>query len=231
MNPNYLFVQFSTSENQEAKMEFEDLKKNPVIQSINAFKQDHVSVYVVDPLMEGGPAYSRIKEDYPNGKFISYEYQSDYYYDVRMESNERGWNLHLVVEKFEKTFKKRDLDNLFEDDRGELEYYAALLHKQEVGIITINYSDWNQSCVICDLYVYEEFKRQGIGRELIHFACDRAKELNCRMITLETQTSNHPAIQFYVACGFTLVGINVMSYSNHDIEKKEVRIELAQCLD
>ncbi|MGG1444729.1 ABC transporter substrate-binding protein [Brevibacillus laterosporus] len=61
MNPDYLFVQFSTSETQDAKHAFEDLKKNPVIQNLNAFKQDHVYVNVVDPLMEGGPAYSRIK--------------------------------------------------------------------------------------------------------------------------------------------------------------------------
>ncbi|PPA93854.1 ABC transporter substrate-binding protein [Brevibacillus laterosporus] len=61
MNPDYLFVQFSTSETQDAKYAFEDLKKNPVIQNLNPFKQDHVYVNVVDPLMEGGPAYSRIK--------------------------------------------------------------------------------------------------------------------------------------------------------------------------
>ncbi|MED1918185.1 ABC transporter substrate-binding protein [Bacillus thuringiensis] len=61
MNPDYLFVQFSTRENQDAKNAFDELKKNPIIQSTNAFKQDHVYVNVVDPLLEGGPAYSRIK--------------------------------------------------------------------------------------------------------------------------------------------------------------------------
>lgn len=61
MNPDYLFVQFSTSETQEAQTAYDELKKNPVIQNLNAFKQNHVYVNVVDPLMEGGPAYSRIK--------------------------------------------------------------------------------------------------------------------------------------------------------------------------
>ncbi|WP_433752439.1 ABC transporter substrate-binding protein [Paenibacillus amylolyticus] len=61
MNPDYLFIQFSTSENKDASNTFEDLKKNSIIQNINAFKQDHVYVNVVDPLLEGGPAYSRIK--------------------------------------------------------------------------------------------------------------------------------------------------------------------------
>lgn len=61
MNPDYLFIQFSTSENKEAENAFEELKKKPVIQNINAFKQNQVYVNVVDPLLEGGPAYSRIQ--------------------------------------------------------------------------------------------------------------------------------------------------------------------------
>lgn len=61
MNPDYLFVQFSTDENADAPNAFEDFKKNPIIQNITAFKNDQVFVNVLDPLMEGGPAYSRIK--------------------------------------------------------------------------------------------------------------------------------------------------------------------------
>ncbi|GED31944.1 MULTISPECIES: ABC transporter substrate-binding protein [Brevibacillus] len=61
MNPDYLFVQVSTSENQDSTHALDEWEKNPVVQSINAFKENHVFVNVVDPLMEGGPAYSRIK--------------------------------------------------------------------------------------------------------------------------------------------------------------------------
>lgn len=61
MNPDYLFVQFSMNQNKDAENAIENLKKNPIIQNINAFKYDHVYVNVVDPLMEGGPVYSRIK--------------------------------------------------------------------------------------------------------------------------------------------------------------------------
>lgn len=60
MNPDYLFVQFSSSENGETQQAFNDLKSNPIIQNIAAFKQEQVFVNVVDPLLEGGPAFSRI---------------------------------------------------------------------------------------------------------------------------------------------------------------------------
>ncbi|KMN38633.1 MULTISPECIES: ABC transporter substrate-binding protein [unclassified Lysinibacillus] len=61
MNPDYLFVQFSTDENADAPNALEDFKENPITQNITAFKNDRVFVNVLDPLMEGGPAYSRIK--------------------------------------------------------------------------------------------------------------------------------------------------------------------------
>lgn len=63
MNPDYLFVQVQSSgkENSDEENTFEDLKKNPIFQNINASKNNKVFVNVVDPLMEGGPAYSRIK--------------------------------------------------------------------------------------------------------------------------------------------------------------------------
>lgn len=61
MNPDYVFIQFSADENADAPNALEDFKKNPIVQNITAFKNDQVFVNVVDPLMEGGPAYSRIK--------------------------------------------------------------------------------------------------------------------------------------------------------------------------
>jgi iron complex transport system substrate-binding protein len=38
----------------------EDLKKNAIFQSINAVKNGSFFVNVVDPLMQGGTAYSKI---------------------------------------------------------------------------------------------------------------------------------------------------------------------------
>ncbi|WP_270165502.1 ABC transporter substrate-binding protein [Paenibacillus sp. SYP-B4298] len=61
MNPDYLFIQFATSESGETEQAYNGLKNNAIIQNITAFKQDQVYVNVVDPLLEGGPAFSRIK--------------------------------------------------------------------------------------------------------------------------------------------------------------------------
>lgn len=60
INPDFLFVQFSDDENKEAPKMIEELKKNSIFQSINAVKNGNFFVNVVDPLMQGGTAYSKI---------------------------------------------------------------------------------------------------------------------------------------------------------------------------
>lgn len=71
----------------------------------------------------------------------------------------------------------------------------------------------------------------GIGTRLIDLAKTRATELGIRAIMLETQTSNYPAIQFYLKNGFKLVGFNSISYSNEDVKKNEVRLEMGYILE
>ncbi|MGO4369317.1 ABC transporter substrate-binding protein [Paenibacillus sp. 2TAB19] len=61
MNPDYLFVQFSADENVETPNALEDLQNNPIIKNVNALKNGKAFVNVVDPLAQGGTAYSKIE--------------------------------------------------------------------------------------------------------------------------------------------------------------------------
>ncbi|MGV7115701.1 ABC transporter substrate-binding protein [Paenibacillus kyungheensis] len=61
MNPDVLFIQFSEDENPDATGALEDLQNNPIFQSIQAVKDGNVFVNVVDPLAQGGTAYSKIQ--------------------------------------------------------------------------------------------------------------------------------------------------------------------------
>ncbi|MDF2662476.1 MAG: iron-uptake system-binding protein [Paenibacillus sp.] len=60
MNPDYLFIQFSEDENTDKPTALQDLQNNPIIKSTNAFKNGKVFVNVVDPLAQGGTAWSKI---------------------------------------------------------------------------------------------------------------------------------------------------------------------------
>lgn len=60
INPDYLFIQFAEGENVETPKTLEELKNNPIFKSINAVKNDHLFVNIVDPIAQGGTAFSKI---------------------------------------------------------------------------------------------------------------------------------------------------------------------------
>ncbi len=59
MNPDYLFIQFSEDENKDKPKALEELENNPIWKTINAVKSNHVYVNAVDPLAQGGTAWSK----------------------------------------------------------------------------------------------------------------------------------------------------------------------------
>lgn len=61
MNPDYLFVQFSEEENKDTPNALAELQNNPIIKNTNALKNGKTFVNVVDPLAQGGTAYSKIE--------------------------------------------------------------------------------------------------------------------------------------------------------------------------
>ncbi len=59
---------------------------------------------------------------------------------------------------------------------------------------------------------------------------EAAKETGARMIILETQTCNEKAIKFYRKHGFDIIGFDLYAYSNTDIERHEIRIEMGKMI-
>ncbi|PAD38876.1 iron-hydroxamate ABC transporter substrate-binding protein [Terribacillus sp. 7520-G] len=59
VNPDYLFLQFEATENPENASALDDLQANEIFKSINAAKEDHVFVNSIDPLAQGGTAWSK----------------------------------------------------------------------------------------------------------------------------------------------------------------------------
>lgn len=59
INPDYLFIQFAESENPESKEAVEELQNNPIFSKLNASQNDNVFVNIVDPMHQGGTAWSK----------------------------------------------------------------------------------------------------------------------------------------------------------------------------
>jgi len=75
---------------------------------------------------------------------------------------------------------------------------------------------------IWELLVMEGFRREGVGLLLVDHAIRLSKERRARMLVVETQSCNVPAINFYLKNGFELIGFDTAAYSNEDVERKRL---------
>lgn len=72
----------------------------------------------------------------------------------------------------------------------------------------------------------EELRRKGVGKRLMDKAKEVAVRQKRRAVILETQSCNTNAIGFYLHQGFELIGFDTCCYSNEDIARREVRVNL-----
>jgi ribosomal protein S18 acetylase RimI-like enzyme len=162
---------------------------------------------------------------------VPFTYTSNFYYDVVKQNTEEedGWTFVLQKTPFNKPFIKSIQEKVFEPYKENAEYYVALNDlDEEIGLLVIGHTKWNNLLRIWDCYIAISAQRQRLGTQLLQFAEAKAKKLYARGIILECQSSNYPAIQFYRNYGFDLIGFDLICYSNTDVEKHEVRLEMAK---
>ena len=187
-------------------------------------RKDLLMIKWEDPMLTIGQIDAT---QYPNGKKVLYTYETTTFYQIKSVQTENGWIFTLNEQSYSQPFVKQLEEELFDEYKDGSNYYVAQWNGEEAAVLVVQQLDWNNTLLIHDLYVYERFKRLGIGSKLIDYVKERAKVLDVRAITLETQTSNYPAVQFYLKQGFQVVGFNTISYSNEDVGNGEVRLEMA----
>lgn len=156
---------------------------------------------------------------------LEFKYTSKYYYDIEVEAEEI-FSIKLVKKTFDKEKTKSFTGNLY--DEWLENPYAFMLtdNGKPLGYLEVDIESWNNRLRISELLILEEYRYLGYGSILIDKAKEIAKEKNAREIILETQSCNSKAIDFYIKNGFSVNGIDLSCYSNDDISKKEVRLEM-----
>jgi ribosomal protein S18 acetylase RimI-like enzyme len=86
---------------------------------------------------------------------------------------------------------------------------------------------WNQSLLLWELHVAPDWRRQGIGRQMIEAVVGHARQLGLRRVRLETQATNVPAIRFYSVQGFAVVGVDIALYAGTETEAGEAAVFMA----
>lgn len=156
---------------------------------------------------------------------LKFRYFTDRNYVVTVFRKKDGWEIRLVLEVSPKPIAKQFEGGLFPDFVDEPRVFAAELESRRVGWIELGFQKWNNRMRIWELLVEEGFRRKGIGTLLVNHAVKLSKKRRARMLVVETQSCNIPAVDFYLKNGFELIGFDTAAYSNEDIERKEFRSE------
>ena len=170
------------------------------------------------------------KKDY-EGFVLPIEYTTDRYYDVTLTSSDKGWSATFEKKFFDSpvthTPEEYDYpDKLFQPHWKGAFAYGAFDGERLIGAIELYPEKWTNRIRITELWIEEKYRKRGIGKQLMDKAKSRAKQRGARMLILETQSCNVNAIGFYLHEGFDLVGFLSCDYSDTDIERKEVRMEM-----
>lgn len=161
---------------------------------------------------------------------LHYTYASDEYYKAQLVQNKEKFTFDFVRKKLDKTYNHDSYDTLYQPYFQDCSAYAAVENGEILGYIELDREEWNMRLRITNLLVNEEFRGKGIGKFLVSKAQEIALGEDFRLLVLETQTCNTPAIDFYLSCGFSFAGTNLYFYSNVDIEEDEVMIEMVKLL-
>ena len=101
---------------------------------------------------------------------------------------------------------------LAEELNNENSHFLVVFADEVAGYIGVQ--EICGEAYITNVAVFENYRKKGIGRELIRAACDGAKGRGCEFITLEVRQSNAAAIALYESEGFQPAGIRKNFYSN-----------------
>lgn len=158
------------------------------------------------------------------GKKYQFKYQTPGYYDLIADQ----YSFEFVYKEFECMQKRGFEDELLGDWLEQPVLYGAYKGEQLAGLIEGSMETWNNRFRISNILVFDEFRNQNIGSEMMAFIFAKAKKMGARMVVLETQSCNIPAIRCYQKNGFKIIGFDTHAYSNRDIENREVRMEMGR---
>jgi ribosomal protein S18 acetylase RimI-like enzyme len=150
-----------------------------------------------------------------------YGYCSEYYYEIIGSESEAGFRFELILKKRSEPYRKT-----WKEDESILDIYrkmicdkislSAMIDNKPAGVLIAEKRDWNNSVWIEKLHVADEFKHKGVGSLMMKEFARLAGINGYRLIYLETQNTNYPAIQFYRKNGFDLSGIDLKLYDGKD---------------
>jgi len=164
------------------------------------------------------------------GKKILFRYETNDYYDIEIVQTDQGESFNLIKKHFKTPQVKQFEDTLLEDWLENPKLIGAIDHDELIGYLELSHESWNNRMRVANIWVEEDHRGKGIGKLLMEEAEKTAKKEKARALILETQSCNDKAICFYKACGLSVIGFDLLAYTNDDVGEKEFRIEMGKVL-
>lgn len=164
-------------------------------------------------------------------------YTTDHKYQVRYQDSDTltSFTLELVPldETYTNVYDHLDQDTVkqYQERLSHGLSFGAFDDEQLVGCILAEPHTWNNSVWVWEYHVAENYRGQGIGRQLMEALAQKAKETGARTIICETQNTNVPAIAAYRRLGFRVEGIDIAYYTNQDYPDGEVAVFMKRRLN
>lgn len=170
------------------------------------------------------------------GTPIPMRYTTTEYYDVAVERTAAGFQVTLEKKPFENpvthTPEEYDFpDRLYQEHWEKAYAWGVVENGEMVACMETCPEEWSNRLMVTELWVHEDYRRRGIAHALMALAKEQVRRERRRALILETQSCNVGAIAFYLREGFTLIGFDSCCYQNHDLERREVRLDLGILYD
>ena len=165
------------------------------------------------------------------GTIVPVAYVSEEYYDLSVDKTDKGFEIPIEKKRFETPFVKTQEDQeipdgLYADWWEKARAFGITEGDELYAVIEVCPEEWSHRLMVTELYVCEKLRKKGYGRKLMDLAKKMTEEGNYRALILETQSSNVNAVDFYLHEGFTLIGFDSCAYTNEDLKRKEVRLNM-----
>lgn len=156
-------------------------------------------------------------------------YETSEILSIRRKVDKNHMSIDMMVESLSEPFIKewQSTENsfLYFKQVIELGYsFGAYLNNKLVGFIICNEISWNNSLWIENIRVASMHQGIGIGRILVEHVITLAFQKAFRLVGLETQNTNYPAIRFYQRCGFVIEGVDFSHYPSRDGKNGDIAV-------
>ncbi|HMS64675.1 MAG TPA: GNAT family N-acetyltransferase [Ignavibacteria bacterium] len=156
-------------------------------------------------------------------------------YDVICQINEEEILFSLKYRESKNIFNVKTYSNSNEDKGRyyklipEGNSFGAFDNEKLIGFVISEKRQWNNSLWIEMIQIAKSHRGKGIGTQLLNNLEAHAATQKYRIIDIETQNTNVPAINFYRKNGYEITGLNTALYDPKEVDN-EIAIYMAKNL-